>query len=147
MAKNDEADRTPLSGDAARAGVTGHNVRRVLVLGLLGVIAAFAAVAVYFGYDRLAQGLSQFFGDPFALIRNNAAYAFVIVLAAIVAVALLGVWNRVAGKSESTSQTGMRLRVVLQFVNFCTLGIQIDVGKDNRHGSGAFAKVHLSRAF
>jgi anaerobic C4-dicarboxylate transporter len=53
------------------------------------------------------------------LIRNNAAYALVIVLAAIVAVALLGVWNRVAGKSESASQTGMRIRVVLQFVIIC----------------------------
>jgi hypothetical protein len=119
MAKNEESERTPLSGDAARAGVTGHNVRRVLVLGLVGVIAAFAAVAVYFGYDRLAQALTQFLQDPSALIRNNAAYALVVVFAAIVAVVLLGVWNRVAGKSESASQTGMRLRVVLQFVIVC----------------------------
>lgn len=119
MAKNDEADRTLLSGDAARAGVTGHHVRAVLAFGLAGVVAAFAGIAIYFGYDRLAQALSQFLHDPSALIRNNAAYAFVIALAAIVAVVLLGVWNRVAGKSESASQTGMRIRVVLQFVIIC----------------------------
>ena len=119
MAKNDEADRTPLSGDAARAGVTGHHVRAVLAFGLAGVVAAFAAIAIYFGFDRLAQALSESLHDPSALIRNNAAYAFVIVLAAIVAVVLLGVWNRVAGKSESASQTGMRIRVVLQFVIIC----------------------------
>jgi hypothetical protein len=33
----------------ARAGVTGHNVRYVLLFGLGGVIVAFAAVFWYFG--------------------------------------------------------------------------------------------------
>jgi hypothetical protein len=47
------------------------------------------------------------------------------VLAAIVAVVLLGVWNRVAGKSESTSQTGMRIRVVLQFVIICAAMVML----------------------
>jgi hypothetical protein len=33
----------------ARAGVTGHNVRYVLIFGLGGVIVAFAALFWYFG--------------------------------------------------------------------------------------------------
>jgi len=33
----------------ARAGVTGHNVRNVLLFGLGGVIVAFAAIFWYFG--------------------------------------------------------------------------------------------------
>ena len=37
------------STDDARAGVTGHGVRYVLVFGLAGAILAFAAVSVYFG--------------------------------------------------------------------------------------------------
>jgi hypothetical protein len=37
------------STDEARAGVTGHRVRYVLVFGLAGVILAFAALGVYFG--------------------------------------------------------------------------------------------------
>lgn len=34
---------TKLPTDKARAGVTGHNVRYVLALGLAGIIVAFAA--------------------------------------------------------------------------------------------------------
>jgi hypothetical protein len=33
-----------ISGDDARQGVTGHNVRYVLIFGLLGVIAGLGAV-------------------------------------------------------------------------------------------------------
>jgi hypothetical protein len=33
----------------ARAGVTGHHVRYVLVFGLIGIILAFSLLALYFG--------------------------------------------------------------------------------------------------
>jgi hypothetical protein len=42
--------RMVLPGDDARQGVTGHNVRYVLGFGLLGAIAALAAVAVIVGH-------------------------------------------------------------------------------------------------
>jgi hypothetical protein len=32
---------------------------------------------------------------------------------------LLGLWNSVAGRSVDASQTGMRIRVVLQFIIIC----------------------------
>ena len=105
-----------ISGDDARAGVTGHHVREVLAYGLAGAIAAFAAIAIYFGYDRLTQTLSQLVSDPVALAGNIASYA---VLAAIAATVAVGLWNRVAGRSADTSQLGMRIRVVLQFVIIC----------------------------
>ena len=35
-----------------RGGVTGHNVRYVLALGLAGVIIAFIVVAIYFGLSN-----------------------------------------------------------------------------------------------
>jgi hypothetical protein len=38
------------STDDARAGVTGHGVRYVLGYGLAGVILAFVALSVYFGF-------------------------------------------------------------------------------------------------
>jgi len=44
-------DSRPIVKDKtkARAGVTGHNVRYVLIFGLIGTIAAFIALAFYFG--------------------------------------------------------------------------------------------------
>lgn len=120
MVKNAEAKPISLSQDAARAGVTGHHVRRVLAFGLAGAIAAFAAIAVYFGYDRLARALSQMsLRDPVAAVQGLAPYAIIVVVAALVAVVLLGLWNRVAGRSQDTSQMGMRIRVVLQFIIIC----------------------------
>lgn len=119
MAKNEQVELISLSGDAARAGVTGHHVREVLAYGLAGAIAAFAAIAIYFGYDRLTQTLSQLVSDPVALAGNIASYAVLAAIAATVAVLLLGLWNRVAGRSADTSQLGMRIRVVLQFVIIC----------------------------
>lgn len=41
-------DRIIESTDEARAGTTGHNVRTVLTLSLVGVVALFALVYVYF---------------------------------------------------------------------------------------------------
>jgi anaerobic C4-dicarboxylate transporter len=64
--------------------------------------------------------LSQVFSrGPVALLEGIAAYAVTFVIAAIVAVVLLGLWNSVAGRSENTSQMGMRIRVVLQFIIIC----------------------------
>lgn len=40
--------KTSVSMTEARQGVTGYNVRYVLLFGLLGVIAVFAAVLVTF---------------------------------------------------------------------------------------------------
>ncbi len=120
MANEDEDRAVSLPTDAARAGVIGHNVRYVLAFGLAGVIVAFTVIAVYYGYDRLAQAFSQMFSrDPVALLEGIAPYTVIVIIAAIVAVILLGLWNRVAGRSEDTSQMGMRIRVVLQFIIIC----------------------------
>lgn len=40
---------TVLSTTAVRQGVTGHNVRYVLGISILGVILAFGAIAFYLG--------------------------------------------------------------------------------------------------
>jgi hypothetical protein len=42
-----EMDRTILDKVDARQGVTGHNVRYVLLFGLLGVIVAFTAILAF----------------------------------------------------------------------------------------------------
>jgi hypothetical protein len=48
-ASHDSEHRTVVSTEEAREGVTGHNVRYVLGIGLVAVIVAFAIVyAVYF---------------------------------------------------------------------------------------------------
>jgi hypothetical protein len=50
MASRQQDDGTIVkSTDDARAGVTGHRVRYVLVCGLAGVILVFAALGIYFG--------------------------------------------------------------------------------------------------
>lgn len=46
-----EDKRTSISTDRARQGVTGHNVRYVLLFGLLGLIAAYLIV-VALGFTR-----------------------------------------------------------------------------------------------
>lgn len=48
MIKDTERDRTTvISTTEARQGVTGHNVRYVLIFGLVGVILAFALIAAF----------------------------------------------------------------------------------------------------
>jgi hypothetical protein len=48
-APHDSEDRTVVSTQEAREGVTGHNVRYVLGIGLVATIIAFAVIyAVYF---------------------------------------------------------------------------------------------------
>ena len=41
----DSRGSTMISGDAARQGVTGHNVRYVLAIGLVGIVIGFVIVA------------------------------------------------------------------------------------------------------
>jgi uncharacterized BrkB/YihY/UPF0761 family membrane protein len=114
--------RTVISDDAARGGVTGHNVRYVLAYGLTGIIAAFAAIALYAGYDdlqaRITEALSN---NPSEVLRAFAPYAALIMVAAIAMGLLLGVWNMIAGQSEDGSQSFMRARVVGQFVLICLI--------------------------
>ena len=49
MSTNDEEAPVKVSETKARGGVTGHNVRYVLTFGLMGVIAAFIALGIYYG--------------------------------------------------------------------------------------------------
>ena len=49
MSTNDEEASVKESKTKARGGVTGHNVRYVLTFGLMGVIAAFIALGIYYG--------------------------------------------------------------------------------------------------
>jgi uncharacterized membrane protein YidH (DUF202 family) len=109
-----------ISGEDVRSGVTGHNVRYVLGFGLGGVILSFTAVAIYFGFDRLTEMLSQAASrDPVTMIRESAPYAAILVIVATIAVVLLGLWNWLSGRDQNASQTGMRIRVVAQFAVVC----------------------------
>jgi uncharacterized membrane protein YkgB len=106
-----------MSDDAARSGVTGHNVRYVLAAGLTGVIAAFAMVAIYFGYDTLQSRMSEALSrNPSEWIRELAPYAAITAIGAIAVGLLLGVWTLIAGRDNDMTQSGMRARVVVQFV-------------------------------
>lgn len=118
-----EADRPIIiSEDAARGGVTGHHARYVLVWGLTGIIAAFAAIAMYFGYNRIAESVSRAFAQsPSEVLQAFAPYAMIVLAGAIVAGLLLGVWNMMAGRSDNATQYGMRLRVVAQFALICVI--------------------------
>lgn len=118
----DEPHPIVLSDDEARGGVTGHNVRYVLALGMTGVIAAFAAIAIYFGFDRLHERASAAFArSPWETLQAFAPYAAIVLVGAIGAGLLLGLWNMIAGHSENTSQELMRLRVVAQFALICVI--------------------------
>jgi|KBSMisStaDraftv2_1062788.scaffolds.fasta_scaffold3820554_2 hypothetical protein len=44
-----EARHVTLSTDAARQGVTGHNVRYVLAWGLFGIVSAYLAIGILAG--------------------------------------------------------------------------------------------------
>lgn len=118
----DDVDPIEISGDEARSGVTGHNVRYVLAFGMTGVIAAFAAIAIYFGFDRLHEAASAALAQsPSELLRSFAPYAAIVLVGAIGAGLLLGIWNMLSGHSENASQTLMRLRVVAQFALICVI--------------------------
>lgn len=112
----DETDGIVISGDDARGGETGHHVRYILAAGLTGVVAAFAAVAVYFGFDRIhANAAAALSHSPYEMLQAIAPHAGVVLAVAIVTGLLLGVWNMFAGRSEDGSQAFMRFRVVAQF--------------------------------
>ena len=117
MVKNKDDVPVVISGNKARAGVTGHHVRYVLAFGLAGSIIAFVVIGLYFYYGKLTQMISQMSTrvDPTPLV----AYAIPIALAAVATVLLLGLWNMMPGGSPNTSQTLMRWRVVLQFIALC----------------------------
>ena len=54
MTKKEDDAPVSLSGDEARAGVTGHHVRYVLAFGLSGSLIAFLGIVLYFGYGTLS---------------------------------------------------------------------------------------------
>jgi hypothetical protein len=94
MAKNDSYDsEVPVivSGDGARAGVTGHHVRYVLGFGLAGIVIAFIILGLYFSYSRLTQIIAQ---SPIKFDLTSVVFlAIPIALAAVVAVLVLGLWS------------------------------------------------------
>ncbi len=118
----DETHRIVISEEDARGGVTGHNVRYVLAFGMTGVIAAFALIAIYFGFDRLqanfAAALAQ---NPSDVLRAFAPNAAIVLAGAIGAGLVLGVWNLMSGRSENGSQSFMRFRVAAQFALICVI--------------------------
>ena len=121
-AHDDDKHRIVISGDDARGGVTGHNARYVLGFGLTGVIAAFAAIAIYAGFDRLTEKVSAALAhNPSEVLRNFAPYATIALIGAIGAGLLLGIWNVFAGRDENDTQSFMRFRVVAQFALICVI--------------------------
>lgn len=113
----DEENHIVISGDDARGGVTGHNVRFVLEFGLAGIVAAFAAIAIYSGYDRVQEIMSAAFSqDPNDFLLAVAPYAVVVVFGAIGIGLLLRAWTLVSGRSRNASQRFMRARVATQIV-------------------------------
>jgi len=116
----DETHHLVISDDDARGGVTGQNVRYVLAASMTGVIAAFAAIAVYFGFDTIQQDVSAALAaHPSEVIRTLAPYGATIMFGAIGGGLALGAWNIMAGRSADSSEHLMRLRVVTQFALIC----------------------------
>jgi uncharacterized BrkB/YihY/UPF0761 family membrane protein len=127
MATYDEAHHiVSLTDEEARSGVTGHNVRYVLAFGMGGVIAAFAAIALYYGFDDLQAwiaGATQ--ESPFHVLHALAAFAILVLFASLVIGVVLGLWNAVAGPSADESQTLMRLRVAVQLAVICVIMVML----------------------
>jgi len=117
MVKNKDGPKVVISGNKARAGVTGHHVRYVLAFGLAGSVVAFVVITLYFYYAKLIETISQTSTEigPAALV----AYAIPIALAAVATVLLLGLWNMMSRGNPDTRQTLMRWRVALQFIALC----------------------------
>lgn len=121
MATYDKLHHTTiLTDEEARAGVTGHNVRYVLAFGMAGVIAAFAAIAIYFGFDRLHSAISAALAQsPAQVLWAFVPYVAIVLLGAIAAGLFYGLWNLLAGRSGNESEKLMRLRVATQFGVIC----------------------------
>lgn len=112
----DETDGIVISDDDARGGETGHHVRYVLAAGLTGVIVALAAVALYFGLERVHSSAAEVLSrSPFEVLQAMAPYAGLVFGGAIATGLLLCLWNMLAGPSGDGSQAFMRFRVVAQF--------------------------------
>ncbi len=126
----DDTHHLVISDDDVRSGVTGHNVRYVLALSMTGVIAAFAAIAIYFGFDTLSERLSAALArHPWEVAQSLAPYAAIILGGAITGGLLLGIWNVVAGASEDDSESFMRLRVATQFALICMIMALLYISK------------------
>lgn len=123
MATYDEAHHVvSLTDEEARSGVTGHNVRYVLAFGMAGVVAAFAAIAIYFGFDALSERIRAALSHgPVPILNMLAAFTIFALLGVLLAGLVLGIWNIVSGRSESGSQTFMRVRVAVQFSLICVV--------------------------
>jgi hypothetical protein len=118
----DETHHLVISDDEARGGVTGHNVRYVLALSMTGVIAAYVALAIYWGFDGFLQSISAAFArSPSQILQGLAPYAAILLLGAIAGGLALGVWNLIAGRSEDDSEGFMRARVATQFALICVI--------------------------
>ena len=118
----DDTQHLVISTDDARGGETGHHVRHVLAISMTGVIAAFAAIAIYFGFDTLHERLSAAFArSPSEIVQSVAPYAAIVLAGTILAGLLLGIWNVVAGRSEDDTESFMRFRVAAQFAIICMI--------------------------
>lgn len=118
----DDTKHIVISDADAKGGEEGHNVRYVLAYGMTGVIAAFAAIALYFGFDRVQSNVAAALSrNPSEALQAFAPYAGIVLAGAIGTGLLLGIWNMVSGRSEDGSQMFMRFRVVAQFALICVI--------------------------
>lgn len=115
-------DNVWISDDEARSAVTGHNVRYVLAFGMLGVVTAFAGIAIYFGFDRLADRVNAALAQgPAALFFDALPLALLIAAAGALAYMLFALWTLISGPSGNATQKGMRARIVMQFAAICAI--------------------------
>lgn len=115
-------DQIVISEEAARGGVVGHNVRYVLTFGLTGVIAVFAAIALWAGYDELQARLSSALAtNPSEVMKALAPYAALVLVGAIGMGLLLGLWGLFAGRSLDDTERFFRARVTGQFILVCLI--------------------------
>ncbi len=127
MATYDEAHHiVSLTDEEVRSGVTGHNVRYVLAFGMIGVIAAFTAIAAYYGFDVLQAWMAGAAHESlFHLIHTVAALAILGLFATLVVGVVLGLWNAVSGPTTDGSQMLMRLRVAVQLALVCVIMVML----------------------
>jgi hypothetical protein len=108
-----------VSDQDARGAVTGQNVRYVLGYGLIGVVAAFIAIPLYLGFDTVQAAIAN--TDLAALATAALPYLALVIAGSVLAMALIAVVRKFAGDSDNATQSGMRLRIVLQFAAICVV--------------------------